>query len=93
MIFITILLKNFNAELLFTDTDSLTYDIKSENVYKDFFKWKDLFDFTNYPKDSKFFDEANKKVIGKMKDEFSRVIVIKFVGLKSKMHSLKKINK
>ena len=79
--------------MLFTDTDSLTYDIKSENVYKDFFKWKDLLDFTNYPKDSKFFDEANKKVIGKMKDEFSRVIVIKFVGLKSKMHSLKKINK
>ena len=30
--------KNFNAELLFTDTDSLTYEIKSENVYEDFFK-------------------------------------------------------
>ena len=29
---------NFNAELLFTDTDSLTYEIKSENVYKEFFK-------------------------------------------------------
>ena len=26
--------KNFSAELLFTDTDSLTYEIKSENVYK-----------------------------------------------------------
>ena len=30
--------KNFNAELLFTDTDSLTYEIKSEYVYGDFFK-------------------------------------------------------
>ena len=30
--------KNFNAELLFTDTDNLTYEIKSENVYKLFFK-------------------------------------------------------
>ena len=59
--------KNFNAELLFTDTDSLTYEIKSENVYEEFFKWKDLFDFNNYSKDSKFFDNANKKVIGKMK--------------------------
>ena len=29
--------KNFNAELLFTDTDSLTYEIKSENVYEEFF--------------------------------------------------------
>ena len=30
--------KNFNAELLFTDTDSLTYEVKSENVYEDVFK-------------------------------------------------------
>ena len=43
-----------------------------------------MFDFSNYSKDSKFFDEDNKKVIGKMKDEFGGVIVIKFVGLKSK---------
>ena len=55
-----------------------------------FFKWKDLFDFSNYPKDSKFFDETNKKVIGKMKDEFGGVIVNEFVGLKSKMYSMKK---
>ena len=26
--------KNFSAELLFTDTDSLTYEIKSENVFR-----------------------------------------------------------
>ena len=39
MIFTTILLKkNVNAELLFTDTDSLTFEIKSEDVYKEFFK-------------------------------------------------------
>ena len=46
--------------------------------------------FSNYSKDSKFFDVENKKVIGKMKDEFSAVIVDKFVGLKSKMYSIKK---
>ena len=63
---------------------SLTYEIKSENVYEEFFNWRDLFDFSNYSKDSKFFDETNKKVIGKMKDEFGGVIVVKFVGLKSK---------
>ena len=46
---------NFNAELLFTDTDSLTYKIKSEIVFEEFFKWKDLFDFSNYySKDSVF---------------------------------------
>ena len=76
--------------LFFTDTDS-TYEIKSENVYEEFFKWKDLFDFSNYSKDSKFFDETNKKVIGKMKDEVGGIIVNEFVGLKSKMYSMKKL--
>ena len=84
--------KNFNAELLFTDTDSLTYKIKSKNVYENFFKWKDLFDFSNYLKDSKFFDDTNKKVIGKMKDEYSGVIIDQFIGLKSKMYSIKKVD-
>ena len=84
--------KNFDAELLFTDTDSLTYEIKSESIYEEFFKWKDLFDFSNYSKDSKFFNETNKKVIGKMKDEFGGVIITEFVGLKSKMYSTKKID-
>ena len=84
--------KNFNAKLLFTDTDSLTYEIKSENVCKEFFKWKDLFDFSNYPKDSEFFNDTNKKVIGKMKDEYGGVIIDQFIGLKSKMYSIKKIN-
>ena len=37
MIFITTLLKKINAELLFIDTDSLTYEIKSEDVYEEFF--------------------------------------------------------
>ena len=52
---------NFDAELWFTDTDSLTYEIKSENVYEKILKWKDFslvikFDFSNYSKDSRFFD-------------------------------------
>ena len=33
--------RNFSAELLFTDRDSLTYEIKSENVYKEFSEFKD----------------------------------------------------
>ena len=84
--------KNFDAELLFTDTDSLTYEIKSENIYEKFSKWKDLFDFSNYSKNSlmKFFDETNKK--DKMKDEFGEVIAVEFVGLKLKMYSMKKID-
>ena len=52
--------KSFDAELLFTDTESLACEIKSEDVYKEFFKHKDLFDFSNLSKNSKFFDDANK---------------------------------
>ena len=51
-----------------------------------------MFDFSNYSKDSKFFDESNNKVIGIMKDEHDRVIIIEFIGLKSKMYSIKKID-
>ena len=49
-----------------------------------------MFNFSNFSKYSKFFDETNNKVIGKMKDEFGGVIVEEFVRLKSKMHSMKK---
>ena len=84
--------KNFDDELLLADTDSLTYEIKSENIYEEFFKWKDLFEFSNCSEDSKFFDDTNKKVIGKMKDEYSGVIIDEFVGLKSKMYSIQKID-
>ena len=54
--------KSFDAELLFTDTDSLACEIKSEDVYKELLKQKHLFDFSNLSKNSKFFDDANKKV-------------------------------
>ena len=84
--------KHFDAELLFTDTDSLTYEIKSEDVYENVFKHKHLFDFSNYPKDSKFFDQANKKVIGKMKDLSKRKIIEELFGLKSRMYSMKNID-
>ena len=80
--------KHFDAELLFTDTDSLTYEIKSEDVYKEFFKHKHLFDFRNFSKDSKFYDSQNEMVIGKMKVVNKGILINKLVGLKSKMHSL-----
>ena len=84
--------KHFDTELLFTDTDSLTYEIKSEGVYKEFFNHKHLFDFQNYPKNSKFLDETNKRVIVRMKDLSEGKIIDKFVGLKSNMYSMKDID-
>ena len=77
--------------MLLTDRDSLIYEIKTKNVYEEFFKWKNLFDLSNYSKHSMFFNNTNKNVIGKMKDEFGGIIVTEFVGLKSKMYSIKKL--
>ena len=82
--------KDFDAELLFTDTDILTYEIKSVDVYEEFFKLKHLFDVSNYSKDSKFFDKANKKVIGKIKDESEGKIIGEFAKLK--VYSTKNID-
>ena len=49
----------YSANLLFTDSDSFIYEIKTEEVYESFYKDKNLFDFSDYPQDSKFFDPAN----------------------------------
>ena len=76
-------IKKIDAELLFTDADSLTY----EDVYENFYKDKYLFDLSNYPKDSKFFDPANENVIRKMKDVDKGKPIREFVGIKSKIHS------
>ena len=78
----------FDAKLLFTDTDSLVYEIKTEDGYEDFYQDINLFHFNDYPLHSKVFDPVNKKVIGKMKDEFKEKMISEFFGLKSKMYSL-----
>ena len=57
-------IKKIDGTLLFTDTDSLVYEIKTEDVYES------LFDFSDYSLNSKFFDPVNKMVIGKIKDIF-----------------------
>ena len=80
------------AKLLFTDTDSFTYEIEAEDVYQDFWNDKDKFDNSDYPESSPYFDKTNKKVIGKFKDEAAGVPICEFVGLRSKMNSYTKDN-
>ena len=76
-----------NSRLLFTDIDSLMYEIKTEDVYENLSIDKEMFDFSNYSTRSKYYDNSNKLVIGKMKDEIAGVETEKFVGLKPKMYS------
>ena len=75
------------SKLLFTDTDSLIYEIKMENVYENFSSNKGIFDLSNYSSKSKYYDNSDKLVIGKMKDETGGVAIEEFVGLKPKMYS------
>ena len=86
--------KNYGnkAKLLFTDTDSLTYEIEAKDVYQDFRNDKHKFDNSDYPKDSPYYDKTNKKVIGKFKDEAAGIPIYEFVGLRSKMYSYMKDN-
>ena len=80
------------AELLFTDTDSLMYLIKTQDVYKDFSKdVKRKFDTSDYPENhpSGIKIGVNKKVIGKFKDEAAGKQITHFVGLRPKLYSYK----
>ena len=55
----------FDAKLLFTDTDSLVYKIKGEDVYEVSYSDKHLFDFSNYPINSKYYDPTNGSALVK----------------------------
>ena len=63
------------------------YKIRNEDVCKNFSKNKELIDFSDYLAKSKYYDDSNKLVVGKMKDETADVAIKEFVGLKSKMYS------
>ena len=62
------------SRLLFSDTDCLMQKIKTEYV------------FSNYSANSKYYDDSNKLVVGKMKDETSGIAIKEFVGLKPQIH-------
>ena len=81
------------ARLLFTDTDSLMYEIDGgyKKVYEEFksneSKTGPLFDFSTLPPNHFCFTNQNKSVVGKFKDESSGDPILEFVGLRPKMYS------
>ena len=80
------------AKLLFTDTDSLMYEIETEDFYKDISgDVKNRFDTSDYPKNhpSGIPTGINKKVLGMFKDEAAGKIIKEFVGLRAKLYSFK----
>ena len=77
-----------NAKLLMTDTDSLVYYIKTKDVYEDMLQDQDAYDTSEYPTSHKLFNIKNKRVLGKMKDEYKGNLIKEFVGLRPKMYSI-----
>jgi hypothetical protein len=78
------------SNLLFTDTDSLMYEIFADNVYEKVWENRELFDLAGYP--AEFYkDDTNNKVIGKFKDEANSEPILEFVGLRPKMYSYTKL--
>ena len=49
-----------NSKLLFTDTDSLMYEIKTKDVYEDFSSNKEKFDLNDYSTKSQYYNDSNK---------------------------------
>jgi hypothetical protein len=80
-----------NLNLLYSDTDSMIYEIKNVDFYE---KIKpdinDWFDTSGYPIPNPYnYTHINKKVLGKMKDELDGVIILEFVGLRSKLYAVR----
>ena len=77
-------------ELLYTDTDSLIYEITSDDPYAEVARagHSDKFDFSNFPSAHDMHDQCNKRVPGKFKDECNATAIREFVGLRSKMYSM-----
>ena len=83
-----------HAKLLFTDTDSLMYEIEGgyKKVYEAFNSNNSrsierLFDFSSLPPEHPCYNVQNKKVIGKFKDETAGDPILEFIGLRPKMYS------
>jgi len=78
---------NTNASLLYTDTDSLVYEIKTADLYKDMKDNPSYFDFSDFPKTNPYYSELNSMIQGIFKEENRGEIITDFVSQKSKMYS------
>ena len=83
--------KKYNWEdlkLLYMDTDSLVYDIKTEDFYKDIAEdIETRFDTSGCESNRPLLIGKNKKVNGLMKDESGGKIMKEFISLRPKMYS------
>ena len=77
-----------NAKLIFSDTDSLCYEVKTRNIFQDMLEDADLFDTFEYTQNHPLHSIRNKKVLGKMKDETHGIPIQEFIVLRPKIYSI-----
>ena len=84
-----------STKLLFTDTDALAYEIKTNDFYKDINPGiEKRFDTTDYPTNhsSAIKTGLNSNVLGMFKDEVGGKQIVEFVGLRAKLYSYKMLD-
>lgn len=76
-----------------TDTDSFLYELKDTkcDLYLEMLDFMHLWDTSDYPSDHFLYSDANRKVLGKFKDETNGKSIEKFCGLRSKLYVYKLI--
>ena len=72
------------ANILYTDTDSLIINVPTDDFYKDLETELNHYDTSDYPTDHPLYSLTNKKIIGKMKDELNGKPIEEYVGLRPK---------
>ena len=76
-------------QLLLTGTDSLSYAVQTEDIYRDMAEDPAThYDFSEYPLNHPLYGAMNRKAIGFFKDELNSVPMQKFVGLRPKYYAI-----
>ena len=83
---------NDKVELIYTDSDSFVIEINTDDIYKNMYKDRHLYDFSEYPTDHPNYSLTNKKLLGKFQDELNGKQITEFCALKPKMYTYKYID-
>ena len=73
-------------KLIYTDTDSFVIEVETDDIYKDMYEDRHLYDFSDYPKDHPNYNVSNKKVYGIFKDDLNAKIITEFTADQPKMY-------
>ena len=77
------------AKPAYSHTDSFIYHIQTIDLYNDMAENLEAYDTSDYPTDHPLYSKKNVKLLGKMKDECTGQAPYEFVGVRSKMYSIR----